>query len=136
MLLGTAHWPVDFVGQRSNNRVTRSKRSSNFKIAITASIFKLERRSKVQYVGNWTSGYKAHLDIKMAAIWKILKYFRNVQFANRYGKIVKDYPRKSIFNVDDVTDDTEDVTARHQTWPPIFMFERNCHIFSHTGRSL
>ena len=42
-------------------------------------------------------------------------------------------PEKSIFDVDDVTDD---VTAWRQTWPSIFMFKRNCHIFRDTGLSL
>ena len=40
----------------------------------------------------------------MAAILKISKYFREVQFDDKYGKIVRNYPGKSIFNVDDVTD--------------------------------
>ena len=92
-------------------------------------MLKLERRSKVQNVGNSTAflvvvlnfrlefRLQADSDIKMAAIWKISKYFRKIQFENRYGKIVRNYPRKSIFNVDDATDD---VTAWRQTWPSIF----------------
>ena len=44
--------PIVFLGQRSNNWVTRSRNRSEFKIAITLSIFKLECRSKAQNVGH------------------------------------------------------------------------------------
>ena len=47
------------------------------------------------------------------------KYFRYVHFDIRYGKIVKNYPRKSYFDPDDVSDD---VTVRLWTLPSIFMF--------------
>ena len=52
-----------------------------------------------------TSGLKDRLDLKMAAILKISQYFRQVHFGIRYGKIVRNYARKSTFDVDDVTDD-------------------------------
>ena len=45
----------------------------------------------------------------MAAILKFSKYFRYVHFDIGYGKIVKNYPRKSYFDPDDVSDD---VTVR------------------------
>ena len=48
-------------------------------------------------------------DLKMAAILTFSKYFRYVHFDIRYGKIVKNYPRKSYFDPDDVNDD---VTVR------------------------
>ena len=56
----------------------------------------------------------------MAAIIKILKYLGYVHFDIRYGKIIANCPRKSIFDVDDVTDD---VTALRQSRPSIFMFK-------------
>ena len=57
----------------------------------------------------------------MAAILKISKYCRWVHFDIRYGKIVKNYPRKDHFNVDDVSDD---VTVRLWTLSSIFIFRR------------
>ena len=45
----------------------------------------------------------------MVAILKISKYLRQVHFDIRYGKIVKNYHRKSYFDPDDVSDD---VTVR------------------------
>ena len=50
----------------------------------------------------------------MAAILKISKYLRYVHFDARYEKNITNYHRKSIFDVDDVTDD---VTARRQNVP-------------------
>ena len=95
--------------------VIRSKSSSNFEIIITSSIFKLEHRSKVQNARNSmayfvstsciSSGLKARPDLNMVSILKISKYFRKVHLDNRYGKIFTNYPRKSSFDVDDVTDD-------------------------------
>ena len=41
----------------------------------------------------------------MAPILKIPKYFRQVYFGIRYGKIVRNYARKGTFDVDDVTDE-------------------------------
>ena len=41
----------------------------------------------------------------MAAILKFSKYFKCVHFDIRYGKIVKNYPPKSYFDPDDVSDD-------------------------------
>ena len=52
-----------------------------------------------------TSGLKTRPNLKMAAILKISKYLRYVHFDIRYGKIVANCPRKSSFDVDDVTDD-------------------------------
>ena len=52
-----------------------------------------------------TSGLKDRLDLKMAAILKISKYFRYIHFDIRYGQIVRNYARKSNFDVDDVIDD-------------------------------
>ena len=43
--------PIVFLGQRSNNRSPGPRNRSNFEIAITPSIFELERRSKSQNVG-------------------------------------------------------------------------------------
>ena len=65
-----------------------STNRSKFEIAISMSIFELERRSKAQNVANnmaylnvhstsgTTSGVKDRPDLKMAAILKISKYFR------------------------------------------------------------
>ena len=55
----------------------------------------------------------------MAAILKFSKYFRYVHFDIRYRKTVKNYPRKSYFDPDDVSDD---VTVRLWTLSSIFMF--------------
>ena len=52
MECGPSQTCIVFVGHRSNNQVTRSKSRSNFEIAITPSIFKLERRAKFQNIGN------------------------------------------------------------------------------------
>ena len=41
----------------------------------------------------------------MAAILKISKYFRYIHFDVRYEKIVRNYPKKSIFHVDYAIDD-------------------------------
>ena len=60
MHLGSVQKPIVFLGQRSNNEVTRLKSASNFESAITPSIFELERRSKAPDVGNWT-GYLDNL---------------------------------------------------------------------------
>ena len=65
----------------------------------------------------------------MAAILKILKYFRYVRFDIIYGKTVRNFARKITFDVDDVTDE---VTAWRQIWPSIIMFKWNCHIFRDT----
>ena len=51
------------------------------------------------------SGLKDRLILKMAAILKILKYFRQINFDFRYGKIVPNYARKIAFHADDVIDD-------------------------------
>ena len=48
--------PIVFLGQKSNNWVTRSKVGQIGQSAITPPVFKLERRSNAQNVGNWT-GY-------------------------------------------------------------------------------
>ena len=45
MELGCEKGPIVFLGQRSNNYVTRSKNMSHFEIAIALSIFELEYRS-------------------------------------------------------------------------------------------
>ena len=52
-----------------------------------------------------TSGLNVRPNLKMAAILKISKYFRQVNFDTRYRKIVRNYPRKGTFDVDDVIDD-------------------------------
>ena len=62
---GTTNRPVDFVGQRSNNEVTKSKRRSRLRIAITPLILKLERRSKVQNVGNCTGFLVIELNFRL-----------------------------------------------------------------------
>ena len=43
---------IVFIGQRSNNWVTKSKSRSIIEIAITPLIFELKRRSRAQNVGN------------------------------------------------------------------------------------
>ena len=48
----TRQKPAVFLGQQSDNLVTRLKSRWYFKIVITPSNFKLERRSKAQNVGN------------------------------------------------------------------------------------
>ena len=57
MYLGKGYKPIYYVGQRSNNWVTRSKSRSNFEITVTPSIFELQRRSKAQNLGN-APGYQ------------------------------------------------------------------------------
>ena len=72
--------PLYYLGQRSNNWVTRSKSRSIFKITITLLIFKLQRRSKAQNVGN-ALGYqfsipneKVRQDLKISSLLKISKF--------------------------------------------------------------
>ena len=47
--------------------------------------------------------------------------------------MVRNYARKSTFDIVDVTDD---VTVWRQNWHSIFMFKWNCRIFRDTGRRL
>ena len=54
---------------------------------------------------------KARPNLKMAAILKISKYFRQFDFVRRYEKNVTNYFRNSIFGADDITND---VTAWRQ----------------------
>ena len=89
--------------------VTRSQNRSNFEIDISPSIFELQRRSKAQNVGNAhgylsglltsgiTSGKKVCHELKMAAIFKILKYQTQLQFDLRYENIFPNYAKKGIF---------------------------------------
>ena len=51
----------------------------------------------------------------MAAILKILKYYRQLQFDLRYEAIFLNYPPKSIFHGDDVIDDVTE-------WPQISLY--------------
>ena len=49
---GSVKKPMIYLGHRSNNEVMTLKSRSNFEIAITPLIFKLEHRSMAQNVGN------------------------------------------------------------------------------------
>ena len=73
-----------FVGQKSHNQITRLKSRSNFEIAITRSIFELERRTKSQ---NVESG--------MAYLGVGLKFRYNFGFKNsprpQYGGHFEDF---------------------------------------------
>ena len=77
----------------------------------------------VELFSGTTSDLKVRWYLKMTDILKISKYFRKVRFDIRYAKIVRNYLRKSTFDVDDVTDEA---TAWRQTRPFIFMFKLNC----------
>ena len=91
--------------------VIRSQSRSNFEIAISLSIFELERRSKfkmseklmaiflVHCTSGITSGKKVCCELKMAAILKILKYQTQLQFDLRYEKIIPNYAKKSFFKM-------------------------------------
>ena len=90
--------------------VSRSHSRSDFEMDLSSSIFKPDRRSKVQNIGNAngylsgiystsriTSGEKFCRELKMAAILKILKYRTQLQLDLRYEKIVPNYVIKSFF---------------------------------------
>ena len=94
--------------------VTRSQSRSNIQIDISPSIFKLERRSKAQNIGN-ANGY-----LKVATILKILKYQTQLQFDYRYEKSFPNYARKMYFHDDAVIDD---VTGWSKRWLSIFLYK-------------
>ena len=101
-------------------------------IAISPSTFQPERRSKAQNITN-TRGYHAGIfnfrysfqskncrDLKMAAIWKFLKYWTQLQFHLRYKKI-EIMPRKLIFKFSR----PQVKGQRHRlTWSPSLTFKR------------
>ena len=114
-----------FWGQRSNNKVTRSKSRSNLKITITRSIFKWERHSKAQNVASSMANVSVWLEYQYIAFflkqtakitirqpfWKFLTFRDRLILTKKFGKICKNYLRKSIFDTDQVGDG---VTV----WPP------------------
>ena len=89
----------------------RSRNKSHFEIAITRSIFELERRSKAQNVGHaigspdkmlnfrWHFRRKISPSPKISSFWIFFNYSTQLQFDIRYWKIVPNYTRKSIFMV-------------------------------------
>ena len=52
-----------------------------------------------------SSGLKDRPNLKMAAILKISKYFRQVHFDIISENIIANYPRKSMFDASDVIGD-------------------------------
>ena len=62
-----------------------------------------------------TSGKKVWRELKMAAILKILKYWRQLQFDIRYENIVPNSAKKRYFHDDDVIDD-------FTGWPKISLY--------------
>ena len=62
----------------------------------------------------------------MAAILEMPKYYTQVQSDTRYGKIIPNYARKSIFHEDDVI---YDVTGWLQIRPSILLSKRKMNIF-------
>ena len=90
--------------------VTRSQSRSNFEIDISPSIFKLERRSKAQIVGNAHGYLSGIFNFRYNFRWKILSraqnsgHFENFEILNTasiWPQIWKDRPKlchkKSIF---------------------------------------
>ena len=73
-----------------------------------------------------TSAEKVCCELKMAAILKILKNIKQLQFDLRYEKIVPNYAIKGIFHDDDVTDD---VTWWPKSRSSIFFYKWNNNIF-------
>ena len=83
MYLGSGYGCIVFGVYDVIDDVIRSKNRSNFKIAITPSIFELELRSKAQNVGYWTGylgdipNFRWHLwrksspDLKFSSVLKI-----------------------------------------------------------------
>ena len=120
---GSLQKPMFYLGHRSNNEVMTLKSRSNFEIAITPFIFKLQHRSMAQNVGN-ALGYWGNILNFRWHFWP--------KFDIRYEKIITNSHRKSIADAADVT---HDVTAWRQIQSSIFIFKWNSHIFHNTGHS-
>ena len=73
-----------------------------------------------------TSGKKVCRELKIEAIFKILKYLTQLHFDFRYEKIVPNYAKKRYFHDDDVIDD---VTGWPQSRPSMFIYKWNNSIF-------
>ena len=79
---------IIFLGQRSNNKITRLKSRSNFLIAITLLILELEGGSKAPIVGNAFGYWGNLLNFRWHFPWKsclgpqYLIKFENFEFFN------------------------------------------------------
>ena len=125
--------PIVFLGQGWNNWVTRSRRRSNFEIAITQSILKLDRWSKAQNSGK-TLGYQCDILNFRRHLWRksflqpqnIVSFenFSIFNIASIWHQVWKDHmhviQKKSMFYSNDLANE---VTAWPQIQPDIFMFK-------------
>ena len=117
--------------------VSRSQSRSNFTIAISPWIVQLERRSilkisdmlmpilLVYSTSGIPSGKKVCCNLKMAYIFKIMKYYTQLQFELRYEKIAPNCA-KNCFHGDDLI---VDVTGWPQTRPSKFLYTWINNIF-------